>query len=92
MCTNIKTHDGHEATMPKTTEVKVRLDDDEEAVLERLAEEEGVNRSEVMRRGLRAYEALRRESAALDQLVKWAEVDEARLAGTRPKKTRFHME
>jgi len=78
--------------MPKTTEVKVRLDDDEEAVLERLVVEEGVNRSEVLRRSLRAYEARRREDAALDQLVKWAEPDEKRLARRKPQKTRFRME
>lgn len=78
--------------MPKTTEVKVRLDDQEEAILERLAQEAGINRSEVLRRSLRAYEERQREEAALDQLVRWAEADEKRLAGKKPKKTRFRME
>lgn len=78
--------------MPKTTEVKVRLDDAEEEILERLAGEDGVNRSEILRRSLRAYDARRREDAALDQLVKWAEPDEKRLAGKKPKKSRFRME
>lgn len=78
--------------MRKTTEVKIRLDGDEEEILGRLAEEEGVNRSEVLRRGLRAYEARRREDAALEDLVKWARPDEARLRGKKPKKTRFKME
>lgn len=78
--------------MTRTTEVKVRLDDDEEEMLERLADEEGVNRSEVLRRSLRAYETRRREDAALDELVKWAEPDEKRLAGRKPTKSRFRME
>ncbi|HEX2021369.1 MAG TPA: ribbon-helix-helix protein, CopG family [Candidatus Thermoplasmatota archaeon] len=78
--------------MSKTTEVKVRLGDEEEKLLRRLVDEEGVNRSEVVRRSLRAYDARRREDAALDQLVAWAEVDEARLKGGKPKKVRFRME
>lgn len=78
--------------MPKTSEVKVRLDDDEEEILERLVEEEGATRSEVLRRTLRAYDARRREDAALEDLVKWAQPDEKRLSGKKPKRSRFRME
>lgn len=78
--------------MSKTAEVKVRLDDEEDEILARLARETGVNRSEVLRRSLRAFDARLREEAALEDLVKWAELDEMRLGGKRPKKTRFRME
>jgi Arc/MetJ-type ribon-helix-helix transcriptional regulator len=76
--------------MAKTSEIKVRLDDDEERILARLVKEEGVNRSEVLRRSLRAYEERRREDAALEKLMAWADADEAR--GGRPPKARFRME
>ena len=92
MCTNYKPGRTHGWIVPKTTEVKVRLDDEEEAILARLARDAGINRSEVLRRSLRAYEERQREDVALDHLVKWAEVDENRLAGKKPKKTRFRME
>lgn len=78
--------------MTKTTEVKVRLDGEEERLLARLAKKEGVNRSEILRRSLRAYDDREREQLALEKLLSWAEADEKRLAGAKLKKTPFRVE
>lgn len=77
--------------MSRTAEVKVRLDAAEEKVLAAIAAAEGINRSEVLRRGLQAYDQRRREETALEKLMGWAGPDEARLGGKKPRKTRYRM-
>lgn len=72
------------ASGPRDVTKKVRMTHEEAALLERLAEERGMNESEVLRYGVRLQERMATRARNIGQLIEL-------IQGPEPEKVRFDL-